>query len=335
MAAFPQDRPKRRAAKTKATKATRTAKVAAPDVRGARDASGVRWDDVPVFLAAHRHRTLGAAAKKLGLDTSTMSRRLTALEEALGARLFDRSREGLVPTRGAEVVLAAAESMEAAHARLFREASDLEATAEGTVRMSVPPGLADHFVAPLLMKLRQKHPGIRVELDGAVRAVDLSRHEADLALRSVALAGAELVVTKLGTGRWRAAGAPRLVKELGRLRTWNDAPWIGWDRDLATFAPARWLTKHVAAERVALRTSLFTSQLIAAEDGLGLLLVPEPYLRVRKLEAAAFSPALAASAAEWPSDDLWLAGHRATRDLPRVAAVWKFLAEELRQVLSG
>lgn len=290
-----------------------------------------RWDDVRVFLAAYRHRTLGAAARKMALDTSTMSRRLSALEEALGARLFDRSREGLSPTRAAEVVLAAAEAMEAAHARLSRDASDVEATAEGTVRLSVAPAMADRFIAPLLPKLHRQHPGIRIELEGSVRAVDLTRHEADLALRSVAPVGAELVVTKLGTGRWIAVGAVALVKQLGKLRRWDDAPWIGWDRDLASFAPERWLAKHVSAAHVVLRTSLFTSQLIAAESGLGLVLVPEPYLRGKALAPVRHAPALAASVAEWPTDSLWLAGHRAMREVPRVAAVWKFFAEELRR----
>lgn len=294
-----------------------------------------RWDDVRVFLAAYRHRTLGVAARKLGLDTSTMSRRLTAFEASLGARLFERSREGLAPTRAAEAVRAAAESMEAAHARLSRDASDLEATAEGTVRLSAAPAMADHFVAPLLPKLHRQYPGIRLELDGSARPVDLVRHEADLALRSVAPVGAELVVTKLGAGRWVAAGAPSMLKRLGKLRRWDDATWIGWDRDMTSFAPARWLARHVSAPRVLLRTSLFTSQLIAAASGLGLVLLPEPYLPSRKLRAAAYAPALAGDAEAWPSDSLWLAGLRAMREVPRVAAVWKFFAEELRRGLGG
>ena len=67
-------------------------------------ASGARWDDVRIFLAIHRQGTLAAAAARLGLDTSTVSRRLAALEAALGARLFERTREGLSPARAAERV---------------------------------------------------------------------------------------------------------------------------------------------------------------------------------------------------------------------------------------
>ncbi|MCE9575233.1 MAG: LysR family transcriptional regulator [Deltaproteobacteria bacterium] len=256
-----------------------------------------RWDDVRVFLAAHRVGTLGGAARKLGLDTSTMSRRLTAFEDALGARLFDRSRQGLTPTRAAELVLAAAEAMEAAHARLARDASDVEATAQGA-------------------------------------ALDLTRHEADLALRSVAPKGAELIVTRLGRGRWIAAGAPALVKKLGRLAAWTDAPWIAWDRDMASLPAARWLAAHAPDAAIALRTSVFTTQLIAAASGMGLVLAPEPYRRRQRLAPVRLAPALEADAAGWPTDSLWLVGHRALRDVPRVAAVWSFFAEELRRALA-
>src|SRR5689334_23331780 len=123
---------------------------------------GARWDDVRLFLALHRERTLAAAAVTLGLDPSTLSRRLVALEESLGSRLFDRTREGLVPTAGAELLLPAAEEMAAAHGRFSRDALAFEREAEGTVRLSMPSGLAESFVAPALVRLRAKHPRIQI-----------------------------------------------------------------------------------------------------------------------------------------------------------------------------
>ncbi|XXY49269.1 LysR family transcriptional regulator [Sorangium sp. So ce269] len=294
------------------------------------DLGDARWDDVRIFLAVHRHGSLGQAGARLGLDTSTVSRRLTALEAALGARLFDRTREGLVPTRIAELVLPAAEAMEAAHRRLARDASGAEADAEGVVRLSVAPGEADVFVVPALVRLRARHPRIRIELDASARVVDLTRHEADVALRSVRPEGADLVVTKLGSARWVAAASRQLVKDSGRLASWDAVPWIAWDRDLASFPAARWLARHAPGADIALRTSFFLSQLTAAENGLGALLVPEPHMNARALAPLRFAGALEASAAEWPIDDLWLVGHRALRDVPRVAAVWSFLIEELR-----
>ncbi len=294
------------------------------------DPRAPRWDDIRIFLAIHRQHSLGGAAGRLGLDISTVSRRLAALEADLGARLFERTREGATPTRAAERVLAAAEAMEAALGRLARDASDREVRAEGIVRLSAAPGMADVFVAPALVRLRARHPGLALELDASEQARDLTRHEADLALRSLRPRGAELVVTKLGTARWIPVAAPALVDELGRLSAWSDAPWITWDRDLATFPPARWVAQHAGKATIALRTSHFGSQLAALESGLGVALVPELYLAMRKLTAVRHTRALAASIAACPSDDLWLVCHRLLRDVPRIAAVWAFFADELR-----
>jgi DNA-binding transcriptional LysR family regulator len=143
--------------------------------------------------------------------------------------------------------------------------------------------------------------------------------------------GAELIVTKLGTARWLAAGAPDLVKELRGLEAWNSAPWITWDRDLSSLGPARWLARHAPKAESVLRTSHFSSQLLAAASGLGLVFAPEPYLPVRQLQVLRVSEPLRASARHWPSDDLWLVSQRALHDVPRVHAVWEFLASELRE----
>jgi DNA-binding transcriptional LysR family regulator len=293
-------------------------------------ASDPRWDDVRIFLAVHRHKTLAAAASRLGLDTSTASRRIAALEEALGVRLFERTREGLIPARSAERVLAAAEAMEAAHARMTRDASELDASAEGIVRLSTAPGLASAFIAPALARLRKRYPKISIELDAAVAPRDLTRHEADLALRSIRSQGADLVTTRLLTARWVAATSSKLAHKIGSLAAWSDVPWITWDRDLASFPATRWVATHAAGADIALRTSDFPSQLAAAATGLGVLLAPIPYLERSHLVPIRYTAALRDSADVWPSDDLWLVGHRALRDVPRVAAVWTFLAEELR-----
>jgi DNA-binding transcriptional LysR family regulator len=290
----------------------------------------IRWDDVRIFLEIHRRGTLAAAATRLGLDTSTVSRRLAALEHDLGMRLFDRTRGGLAPARAAERVLAAAEAMEAAHARMTRDALDVETAAEGVVRVSTAPGISSVFIAPALIRLRKRYPRLAIELDSVVQPRDLTRHEADLAVRSVRSQGADLVTTRLATAPWLAVAAPRLARKLDGVADWSEATWITWDKDLASMAAARWVTTHVRAPSIALRTSDFPAQLAAAATGLGVVLAPAQYAVRFGLEPVRYAPALAAAAAAWPSDDLWLVGHRALRELPRIAAVWTFLTEEFR-----
>lgn len=289
-----------------------------------------RWDDVRVFLATFRLRSLGAAAVRLGVDTSTVSRRLTALETALGAQLFDRSREGLVPRRAAELLLPSAEAMEAAHARLGRDASGKETTAEGVVRVSAAPGIMETFVAPAVARLRARHPGLTLELDGSARVVDLTRHEADLALRSTKPQGAELVMTKLASATWVPVASPALVKELGIVQSWADPTWIVWDRELSSFAPSRWQAQHAGKAPIALRTSHAGSQMAALRAGAGVALVPDLYAAAYGLEKVRYAKRLKESAAQLPVDDLWLVAHRTMRGVARVDAVWDFIVAEVR-----
>jgi len=298
------------------------------------DTAQARWDDVRVFLAALRYRSFGISARRLGIDTSTVSRRISAFEDSLGVRLFERSRDGLVPTRAAELVVAAAEVMEAAHARIAREVADRDTVAEGVVRISADPGVAEVFVVPLLPRLRERQPLIDIELDASPHALDLTRHEADLAVRAAPVRGAQLVVTKLATARWAVAAGPELAARLGRVRAWNDLTWITWDRESATFEPAAWIARHAGKARIALRTSSFACQLAAAGAGLGVGLFPRPFIRAKGLREVRLSASLAAATSAWPTTDVWLACHRVLRDVPRVAAVWAFLADELRPILA-
>jgi DNA-binding transcriptional LysR family regulator len=95
-----------------------------------------------------------------------------------------------------------------------------------------------------------------------------------------------------------------------------------------------WLTKHAARAPMVLRSSNVACQLTAAATGLGVGLFPLPFVRARGLRELRLAPELAASAAQCPTSDLWLVGHRALRDVPRVAAVWKLVADEIRRVVA-
>jgi DNA-binding transcriptional LysR family regulator len=296
----------------------------------------LRWDDIPLFLALYRERNLTAAARRLGLDASTASRRLTSLEAETRTRLFDRTRLGLAPTEAAEQMLAAAEEMERASHKLAGAAQLHEVGVEGVVRVSVIPGIADAYLAPRLHRLLARHPRLRVELDVRVQVTDLTRREADLAIRSIRPQSGELVMKKLATARWLAMASVERARELRTLQRWDDAPWITWGDDLAHIPTARWVAKYASASPPVLQTSSVVSLVGAVKSGLGVALLDEYTPRVHEgLAPVRYARALAASAAEWPVDDLWLVGHAALRDTPRVAAVWDFLVEVVEEVVAG
>lgn len=286
------------------------------------------WEQVRLFLAVVRERSLAGASARLGVDVSTVSRRLDRLEEALGAPLFDRTRDGTTATALAEQMLPHAEEMELAAVRFAAAGAKVETEVEGTVRLTVPPGIADAFVAPALARLFERHPKLRVELDASIGYADLTRREADLAIRSARPSGGDLVAVKLITAPAVPLASEKYARQLGKLKRLEDARWIVWDRDLAHLPDALWLTKHAPSVVPVLRTSHFASQLAAARAGLGLVITAQQFAREGLVEVA-HARSLDAAWAELPSGTLWLVGHRALRHVPRVAAVWSFVLEEL------
>jgi DNA-binding transcriptional LysR family regulator len=287
----------------------------------------LHWDDVQLFLALCRETSLGRAAGKLGVDASTVSRRLAALEERLALRLFDRVREGLRTTAAAERLLPSAEAMEAAAAGFSRDAESFEREVEGRVRITAPPGLSSAFVAPMLAELQGRHPRLAIDLDSSIGYADLARRDADLALRANRPRAGDLVAKKLLVAREVALGAPDYVASLGRLKRIADARWITYGDDLGSLATMRWLRQEAPGLSPVLKTSDFAAQARAAEAGLGLFVAPRPFVHAARVVEVALARPLAMSLASLPESELWLVGHRALRHVPRIAAVWSFLEE--------
>jgi DNA-binding transcriptional LysR family regulator len=292
-----------------------------------------RWDDARFLLALHRTGTLSAAGATLGVDASTVGRRIDALEEALGARLFDRTPDGAVPTAVADELLPHAEVMERAATELAGSAASFEREVEGVVRLSLPPGVADLLVAPFLPALIARHPRLRLELDARVGYVDLARREADLVLRGMRPERGDLVAVRVATSRSLPFGRDDLAARLGRVSDPAAVPWITYGPDLAHIPDAAWVLAVAPERALVLRTSSFTAQVAAVEAGLGVTLIPERLVASRpRLAPLGFSRKLAATLPAYPEGALWLAAHRAMRSIPRIAAVWDFIVASTAEV---
>ncbi|HEY0465226.1 MAG TPA: LysR family transcriptional regulator, partial [Polyangiaceae bacterium] len=287
----------------------------------------LRWDDVRLFLALCRARTVGEAGRALGVDSSTVSRRLTALESALRTSLFDRGHEGISATKAAEDLLSVAEEMEAVMLRFSQAADGLEREVSGLVRVACPPDVANVVIAPLLGELFALHPALRVEIVPGEAVLDLSRREADLALRTVRPAQGDLIITRLTRVRWVLVASAEFARELGALRSWSDAPWIGWGARLSQIGPAQWLESYAKEVDPVVRSDSLMLQIAAANAGVGVALVPEPSAQHYGLVPLKLAPRLRAEAARWPTDELFLVTLRGLRDVPRVRAIWDLLLQ--------
>lgn len=155
------------------------------------------WDNARTFLALYRSGTLRSAAAALEVDQATVGRRLAALETSLQARLFLRTPRGYVPTTAGELAFVAAERMEQAADQLERQMQGLDERLSGTVRVATSDTIGRHFLMSAIARLQSQHPGIRIVLATSTHVTNLTRREADLAVRSVRPDNPDLIVRHL------------------------------------------------------------------------------------------------------------------------------------------
>jgi DNA-binding transcriptional LysR family regulator len=280
------------------------------------------WQDLRFFLAIQRAGSLTAAATRLRVNQSTVSRRLAALESAIGARLFERTPGGLRPTATADRIAPAAERLETEALGIGRVLSGAESRVEGVVRVTATEGLGVHLVAPALRELHRAHPGLQVELLLDSKSLSLTRREADVALRLARPRQAGLVARKLGEVRSALYASARYLEERGRPAPRDGLAGhaiLAYDDSLGAVPESRWMAQHARRAVCALRTNSVLAQLRAAEAGLGLALLPcylaEPAGLVRVLPRTADV-----------RRELWLALHADLQHAPRIRAAVEFFA---------
>jgi DNA-binding transcriptional LysR family regulator len=151
------------------------------------------WDNARIFLAIYRVGTLRGAAEQLKIDQATVGRRLAAMEQSLDARLFLRTSSGYVATPAGEIAVNAIERMEQGAEQLLRQTQGIDERLSGVVRLAATDSAARHFLIDALQKLHAKHPDIRVVLTTSAEVSNLTRREADLAVRSLRPTSPDLI----------------------------------------------------------------------------------------------------------------------------------------------
>ena len=172
------------------------------------------WNDLKVLLAVAREGSIAGAARTLAVDHSTVSRRLGALEEVIGAKLLMRGGRDFSWTAEGRAVLVAAKTVESAILEATRNVRAARLEAEGAVRVSVPPGFVIPLM-PVLAKARIRHPQLDVQLLGDFRQVDLGKGEADIAVRMARPEEPDLVGRKTFECGWCVFASNAYLNEQG------------------------------------------------------------------------------------------------------------------------
>lgn len=283
-------------------------------------AADLDWNDVRYALAVARGTSLAAAARALGVDQTTVARRLRVLESCVGTPLFERHKGQFAPTAAGAVLMERGQRVEQEIAALRHLAADYDAQVRGVVRLTAVDALVSHYLARHLAELRARHPELTVELIASSRSLDLARREADIALRLARPQSGDFVVRRLagfGYGVYGHAAATT-------ADDWRRCHWVAYEHSLAHVPEMRWLAERVEDERIVLRCNNMDALATAAADGLGLAVLP-------RLVGARHAT-LHCLSGERPvlSRDLWLVVPRELRQVPRIRAVGDWLAERLR-----
>jgi DNA-binding transcriptional LysR family regulator len=290
----------------------------------------LEWDDLRTFLMIARHHTLSAAARAIGVQQPTMGRRLAALEQRAGARLLQKTPEGYVLTEAGEAVLGNIERIELEALAVQRQIAGKDVRLEGVIRLTTIETLAAEILSPVIAEFRRTHPRVQVEIVAATRSLNLSRREADVALRVARFTQPDLVVRKVGAIAYGLYAAPGYLERHGPFDAAGSGEGhalIMTEQDLLEMPEMAWLRAVAPRAEVALATNSRLLHRAAARDGIGVACLAR-YLgdSVPELVRLAAPPEMPP-----PVRDLFLGVHSDMRHTARIRAFTTILQDGLRR----
>jgi len=236
------------------------------------EAKNVAWDDYRLIKAIADARGLSGAAIAMGLNHSTVFRRLGQIESALGTTLFERHRAGYALTPAGEEVVALASRLDDDITAFARKLAGREMQPAGELRVATNDSLLVHLLTPLFLRFQAKCPDVRLDVVLGNQALNLSKRDADVAIRAMDNPPESLVGRRMARIAWalygRASDFPNVAgampDDLYARR------WVSLGDDLGHLAAVRFVADHVAPERIVYRINSVLGLAEAVEAGIGI-----------------------------------------------------------------
>lgn len=282
----------------------------------------MEWDDLRYVLAVHRAGTLAGAARALGVSHVTVFRRIEHIEKGLGVRLFDRKRQGYVVTPVAAGIVAQTEQVEDQINAIERRIWQQDHEVHGTVRLTTTDTIAIAVLPGILAGLRTAHPGLSVEMMISHASLNLTKRDADIAIRHTVSPPDMLIGHRLAPVRYAIYGARRFAPR-GRRSAPDLAtvPWIAPDDDPSEYRFTSWLRENGHEQQVVLRCNSFIAMAHAVRAGVGVGILS--CFTADGIEGLVrLSPVIRAVDYEY-----WILTHRELREVARVAKTYAFLRD--------
>ena len=286
-------------------------------------ADTLNWDEFRLVRAIAETQSLYGAASRLGLNHSTMFRRLTALETRLGLKLFERDRSGYRPTAAGEDMVALATLMGDTISEFERRVGGQSLQLTGQVRLSTVETLGVRLAAPLLAQFRAAYPALQVEL--AIGETPLDLGEADLALRVLrAPPSDDVTARRLAACPWAIYVASALIPP-GEEDRLDGAPWVTLSPGCGPQQAHRWIARQIDSSRVTARANSVLALAELAAHGVGAALLPcfvgAPRPELRRIGDADGEV----------DGEIWILAAPDALRKARVRALYDFLAEEVER----
>lgn len=290
----------------------------------------IEWDDFRLVKMIAEHRALGPAADALKLNHSTVFRKLNQLEEHLGTRVFERSRAGYSLTAAGEEMLVIASQMAESVNDFERRIAGMDARPSGELRVTTTDTLFSHLLAPIFAAFREQYPGITLDVIVESRALNLSRRDADVAIRASSDPPETLVGRRIAPIVWAPYARAGTATD-GNVYD-SEMNWIGFGEPISASNAGRWFMGRVPHSRIVMTASSVAAIAQGIEVGLGCGFLP-CFVGDQMPSLARIGPAVPNIASH-----LWLLTHADLRGSVRTRAFLDFIGTELtrrRKLIEG
>ena len=281
------------------------------------------WTDLQVFVGVCEAGSVSRAAARLGVNHSTVLRRVSALEAALGTPLFGRDTGSYAPTAAGRELLSGLAGVADRIADSPRRIEGHDAEIEGEVRLTTTDTLVHGLLLPMIEAFCSRHPGVRVRIVVHNHFLSLTRREADVAIRGSNRPPENLVGRRVGDIQTAPYASKAYLQRVGRRRPLAELDWIAPDDSLAHLEQSKWLKRQVGADRVVMTVDSLVGMVQAVEHGIGaaMLLCPLADARAGLVRLAEPDAAL--------NTQLWILTHPDLRQVARIRAFSQFMFDTL------
>jgi DNA-binding transcriptional LysR family regulator len=286
-------------------------------------ASKLSWDDFRLIKAIADAASLPGAAERLGLNHSTVFRRLRHIEEMLGLSLFEKSRTGYVVTPCGEEIVAMAGRVDEEITAVMRKLAGIEIKPSGELRIATNDSLLVNLLTPLFAEFRTACPDVRLDILIGNQSLNLAKRDADVAIRATDKPPETLVGRRAARIIWALYGRAADFASGGEPGDLAGYDWVSPGEQLGNLSLVKWVSGHIPAERVVYKLNTVLGLAEAVEAGIGIGYLP--------CFVADARPALRRLGAPRPEfgTDLWLLTHPDLRNAPRVRVFLDLLAAQI------